>query len=194
MNLKTKSFFSKLNHIRNEFNHQNNILYAGLDGYRNLLIWTLPLFLSFIFSLIDYFISISIKSVISNLLSILPSLIGFLIASLTILISMDNKLLNLTVYDKKTDKTPETNPTYRQVGASLFLYATKISLLLIIIAFIMPDSYPSNLIQFKLILLIITKLVIFVLFSKLLVSIFYGLLFLSSAIENHDEITEEDLK
>lgn len=185
MNLKTKSFFKKIDHILNEFSHQNNILYTGLDGYKNLLIWILPIIFSLIFLLIDFFTHISLRTVIGNLISILPSLIGFLIASLTILISMNNNLLNETIYDKDIVKTPEDNPTYRQVGASLFLYATKIALILITIAFIMPDTYPISLLIIKIYFIPFIKFIIFILFSKLLVSIFYGLLFLSSAIENH---------
>lgn len=157
---------------------QDEILQNGLNSYQQILLWHIPLFLTFLFSIFDYIFVIALKSIISNLISILPSLIGFLIASLTILISMDNKMLNKQV--KGVDSKDKIS--YRQVGASIFMYTTKIALVLIILSFIMPMQIPELLISMKVIILFLTKLFIFLLFSKLLVMIFYGLLFLSSAI------------
>ena len=181
--LKFKRLLRQFLHIKESFNDQNKILLDGLEDFYNLIIWGIPLLITSIFMLIDYFFHISIKDTLSHIISALPSLTGFLIASLTILISMDNKVLN--------DKINENSKTtYRQVGAAVFLYATKYSLILIIVAFIIPTSFPIFLISIKEIILTITQFIIFLLFSKLIVSIFYGLLFLASAIENHSNESE----
>lgn len=172
-------FFRQITNLYKAFKMQDDILKDGLVDYKNLLLWYIPLFITLVFILIDVFVTISLKNTITNLISLLPSLTGFLIASLTILISMDNKMLNKKVSSLPKDK----KISYRQVGAAVFIYSTKISFFLLFISFIIPDTTPEFLLQIKVYALSFMKYFIFLFFSKLLVMIFYGLLILSSAIK-----------
>lgn len=178
--LDIKVFYRCLKNLLSTFKYQEFLLKKGLREYKNIILYIIPMGFTIVFLLIDSFLNTSLKTIISNLITTLPSLIGFLIAALTILISMNNKLLDKVDNDK-------IKITYRQIGASLFLYATKISLYLIILSFIIPSKTPNFLIAYQEYCIFILKAFICYLFSKLTFAIFYGLLLLSTAIQNNTQ-------
>ncbi len=183
--LDIKVFYRCLKNLLSTFKQQDILLKKGLREYKNIILYIIPICFTIMFLLFDNFFDISLKTIISNLISTLPSLTGFLIASLTILISMNNKLL-----DKVDDI--RIGITYRQIGASLFLYATKIALTLIILAFIVPSKIPHFLLTYQELVIFILKAFICYLFSKLLFAMFYGLLIISTAIQSNSQENEEN--
>ncbi len=86
---------------------------------------------------------------------------------------MSNTLLD------EIDKTSQV--TYRQLGSSLFLYAIKNSFILIFILMFIPDNI---LLCLNMLFSFVFKLILYYVFMKIIVSIFYGTLIISNAIHS----------
>jgi len=156
---------------------QQNILSVGLGEYKNILQWWLPILLAIMFFILCGVLSTRLARMINSLIAILPSLTGFLIASATILISINSKTIS--------SKPKNCLYSYSQVGGAIFFKCIKLSIYLLVFAFLTPESLPSALIAANVTLILPTlKFCILLLFSKLLIMMLYGLLFLSSAIES----------
>lgn len=171
-----KSFFSF-------YNRESLILKDGLKEFYNLVVWYIPIVLAVILYAVSYFVKTDLDNYTKNLISILPSLIGFLIASATILI---------TITSESIDKIHEdTNSTYRQIGGAIFFYATKISIILLVFSFISSDKMADILNCY---IYNLFTIILILYFSKLIVSISYGLMFLTSAIETIPKKEDEEQK
>lgn len=168
----------KLKNLYRSVGEQERLLEAGLGEYNHTLQWWLPLILCMIFFVICHTLSTHLIRMVNGLLAILPSLTGFLIASATILISINTKRIS--------SKPKNCKYSYAQIGGAIFFKSIKISIYLLIFAFLTPESAPSSLIAIKCWLIPLVKLLILLFFSKLIVMMLYGLLFLSSAIESND--------
>lgn len=182
MSLKLESlkFKEKLKNLRKSWNKQNHILYEGLAEYKNILLYLLPSVLAIVFFLFSSLTDISIKKIFANILTIMPSILGFLIASAAIIISIDNEKL------KESPRNCKFN--YKQIGGSIFFAATKYSFLILLIAFLCPEKSSNTfLINYSYIISPLVKLLIFLILSRIIVLVFYGLMFLSSSISNNTE-------
>lgn len=181
--LKIKAKFLQLKLIYDDFMAQDSILKSGLSDYYHLITFHIPILVMLFFLLIDYFLNLSLRSILKNIVSILPSLVGFLIASLTILISMDNDSLNdkpgITKKEKEASKY-----TFRQIGGAIFLTSTQVALILLVVSFFTPDKFPASLLSYKIYIIYIFKIYIFYLLSKFFITLLYGMLFLTSALKN----------
>lgn len=171
--LTIKKYFAKYKYIYIFYNVENEILEKGLNEYYKLILTHIPILLTIILLSISYFIETTLNNYLDNLISVLPSLIGFLIASATILITVNSEKID-EVYDN-------TEYTYREIGGAVFFYATKIAILLLIISFISVDDL--NLILNCYIYYTVSFLTILY-FSKMIISILYGLMFLTSVIQS----------
>ena len=170
-----KVFCSKLERLKNEWNKQELILSAGLNTFSPILKYFFPIILTLIFFIISIMLDLSIKRILQNIISVVPSLLGFLIASATIIISINNSNLD--------NPMNGSDYSYKQVGSSIFFSATKNAFILLVIAFFSPSTFPSQYIEYKSYLVYLVLLLLFWFLSKLLVYIFYGLVFLSSSME-----------
>lgn len=173
--IEIKTFFSKVKRLKDEWDKQESILNEGLNSFAPILKYFFPLILTIIFFATALLIDLSIKKILQNIIASVPSLLGFLIAAATILISINNNHL-----DKKMNNSIYS---YKQVGSAVFFSATKNAFILLIIAFLTPNTFPIKFIAYKEYLIFAISLVIFWILSKLLVYIFYGLVFLSSSME-----------
>lgn len=122
-------YINKLKSLWDKYAEQNDILKKGLGGYYNILLWHVPVALSLIIFLLAYLFHLSLNKIFSNLIAIMPSLTGFLIASATILVAIENVKLNEAVEGN-------INISYKQLGGAIFLYSTKLALLLLLLAFL----------------------------------------------------------
>lgn len=171
--LDIKKYIAKYKYIYYFYTSENIILEKGLLDYYKLIISHIPIILAIILLVISYFLDTNLNNYLKNLISILPSLIGFLIASATILITVNSEKIDATYED--------TSYTFREIGGSIFFYATKIAILLLVVSFISVDHlekllncYVYNIISFIVILY----------FSKMIIAILYGLMFLTSVIKS----------
>lgn len=174
-----KGFFLITKKLYSAFNKQNQILEDGLGSYKNILIWYLPICCTITFFLAVLLLNTHLSKLLNSLISILPSLIGFLIASATIIVSINSKKIS-----KKPDNC---NHSYSQIGGSIFFRAIKISIVLLIIAFLSPDHLPSTFSHVRPITIYLAEALVLFLFSKLIILTLYGLLFLSTAIESNTD-------
>jgi hypothetical protein len=173
--LDIKVFFSKIIRLKNDWKKQDEILNLGLNTFAPILKYFFPVILTIIFLIFANLLDLSIKKILQNIISVIPSLLGFLIAAATIIISINNNNL-----DKKMN---DSIYSYKQVGSAVFFSATKNAFILLIIAFLTPDIFPIKLVAYKEYLICSMLVIIFWVLSKLLVYIFYGLIFLSSSME-----------
>lgn len=171
-------FKKTISNLVRSIRDQQEILNSGLGGYKNILQWWTPLIATIIFYTISIFLQTRLTKMVSSLIAILPSLTGFLIASATILISISN--------NRMSAKPVNCKYTYSQIGGAIFFKSIKLSLYLLIFAFLSPDSLPSNFIPSAVCFIPVIKTIVLLLFSKMVVLMLYGLLFLSSAIESND--------
>ncbi|MFW3412055.1 hypothetical protein ACN9J3_04900 [Aliarcobacter butzleri] len=180
--LDIKVFFTKIKRLKDDWNKQDEILDLGLNSFAPILSYFFPLILTVILFTLSILLDLSIKRILQNIISSIPSLLGFLIAAATIIISISNSNL-----DKKMNNSPYS---YKQVGSAIFFSATKNAFILLIIAFLTPDTFPIKFILYKEYFVFFISIIIFWILSKLLVYIFYGLVFLSSSMETKNEIKE----
>lgn len=173
--LDIKAFFSKIIRFRSDWNKQEKILSSGLKSYAFIIKYFLPFIITLISLCIVMTLDLSIKKVLSNIITVIPNLLGFLIAAATIIISINNSKLD--------NKMNESDYSYKQVGSAIFFTATKNAFILLIIAFFTPDKFPILFLQLKEYLVFFMFFILFWILSKLLVYIFYGLIFLSSSME-----------
>ena len=75
-----KVFYSKLERLKNEWNKQELILSSGLNTFAPILKYFFPIILTLIFFIISIMLDLSIKRILQNIISVVPSLLGFLIA------------------------------------------------------------------------------------------------------------------
>jgi len=167
-----KSTCIKYKNLYTFYKKERLILKEGLTDYYHPIVWTIPILLSIILLLVSWFLETDLNTYMKNLISILPSLIGFLIASVTILI---------TVPGNKIDKIHTGTHTYREIGGSIFFYATKIAIFLLIISFMSSDDLIK--ILNPCFYYFISSIVIFY-FSKMIIAISFGLMFLSDIIQS----------
>lgn len=167
-----KKYFVKYKYIYIFYNVENEILEKGLNEYYKLILKHIPIILTIILLTISFFIKTTLNDYLDNLISVLPSLIGFLIASATILITVNS--------NKIDEKYENTEYTYREIGGAVFFYATKIAILLLVIAFISVDNLDEILNCY---VYYIFSFLIILYFSKMIISILYGLMFLTSVIQ-----------
>ena len=166
-----RKYFSQYEVFYALYKKENLILKDGLKEFYKPVVWHLPILLSIFLLLFSYLLKTDLNTYVKNLISILPSLIGFLIASATILI---------TVSSDKIDKIHNTPYTFREVGGAIFFYATKIAIMLLVIAFISTDNLESILNTY---FYYIVSLIVILYFSKMIISILFGLMFLSDIIK-----------
>ncbi len=169
----------RFSNLYKEMKKQDAILLDGLGQYKKILMFILPSIFTILFLSLSLFIDLSIKKVLANIITIMPSLIGFLIASATIIISLNNEKLNA--------KADDVNYTYKEVGGSIFFYATKLSFILLLIAFMTPEHFPVILNDVKVYILFIAQTVIYWLFSKFIIMVLYGLIYLTSSMEVEED-------
>ncbi|UFS69488.1 hypothetical protein LPW11_16500 [Geomonas sp. RF6] len=155
---------------------QQRILNSGLGEYKNILQWWIPLVGTVAFYCISMVLHTRLTKMISSLIAILPSLTGFLIAAATILISINN--------DRISAKPKGCNYNYKQVGGAIFFKCIKLALYLLVFSFLTPESLPGCFFESTFWTIPIIKFIILALFTKMIVLMLYGLLFLSSAIES----------
>lgn len=173
--LALKEAYLRYKKLYQEIKEQNIILKKGLAGYKNIIIWYIPLMLTLFLFIVSYFINLSLRTILNNILLIMPSLIGFLIASLAIIISINTSRLK--------EKPKNINYSYKRIGSSMFFHATILSFILLFVAFLTPKNFPIALIGYKSYIIHIIELAILFIFSKFIVMILYGLIYLSSSIE-----------
>jgi hypothetical protein len=178
--MNTKYQIEKIKSIINFFNKENKILKEGLGEFYNLVIWYIPFILGIILFSFSYILNTNLETYTDNLISILPSLIGFLIASATILITIDSDTIDKIHNGSKY--------SYRQIGGSVFFYATKISIILLLFSFISTDTLTNTLNCY---IYTFLSILVVLYFSKLIISILYGLMFLTSTIETIKTKEEE---
>ena len=173
-----KAMCIKYKNLWNEVKQQNNILENGLGGYNKIIKCYLPFLFGCFFFFVSWLVDLPLSNIIKNIISIMPSLIGFLVASMAIIISIQNK---------KIDTMPNKDVafTYKQIGASMFFNATLLAFFLLIISFLAPATSPKILLQFPTIhyvLIMMIKLFVLFFFSKFIIMILYGLIYISSCI------------
>lgn len=173
--MKYMSLKQRFQRIYKEWQKQEIILKDGLNDYNIIILKILPFITTIFIMFFSYLVDLSLKKTLQNIIAIMPSLIGFLIASATIIISINNTNLN--------EKAINTPCSYKQIGGAVFFYATKIAFLLLIIAFLSPDKFPDVLSTYKPYILLIFQLFIYWLFSKFIIMVLYGLMHLTSSIE-----------
>jgi hypothetical protein len=169
------TFRNKFKSIYKEWKTQDIILRNGLHDYDFIISIIFPFIVTFGIMLFSYAVDLSIKKTLQNIIAIMPSLIGFLIASATIIISINNEKLN--------DKPPHAKYSYKQIGGAIFFNATKIAFILLIIAFLCPNTFPQSIFYIKPYILPFIQFFIYWLFSKFIIMVLYGLMHLTASIE-----------
>lgn len=169
------SFKSKFKNIYTPWMSQKKILEDGLSEYAQIIFYILPIILTISIMIFSYIVDLSIKKTLQNIIAIMPSLIGFLIASATIMISINNETLNT--------RPSKINYTYKQIGGAIFFNATKTAFILLVIAFLCPDVFPKAFLWAKDYVIPLVQISIYWMFSKFVIMVLYGLMYLTASIE-----------